>query len=143
MVSGERGYSNWELSADQPTARAANWWPAAVCRQAGRVEGLGLQPPASPRRHPATSINRRISIVVMTREAEERMLARYCASCTRGGADLGKHPTLTPRPTPVAEPKAVNEVRDAAPIPGEVTKTPTAWRLTCPPRLPVSFLSNT
>ncbi|MDO9437949.1 flagellar motor protein MotB [Hydrogenophaga sp.] len=72
--NGDRGYSNWELSADRANASrrelVAGGLPDNKLR---RVEGL-----ASSRllkvEQPTDPINRRISIVVMTQEAEERML---------------------------------------------------------------------
>ena len=72
--SGDRGYSNWELSADRANASrrelVAGGLPDDKLR---RVEGLAASVPLLPDR-PLDPSNRRISIVIMTREAEERML---------------------------------------------------------------------
>ena len=72
--SGDRGYSNWELSSDRANASrrelVAGGLPDA---RLARVEGLAssrLLEPASPN----GPINRRISILVLTREAELRLL---------------------------------------------------------------------
>ncbi len=98
--SGERGYSNWELSADRANASrrelVAGGLPDDKLR---RVEGLAssrlLRQDA-----PTDPINRRISIVVMTREAEERMLPGAAAplpvSALQNPAGMTKTPTQPP-----------------------------------------------
>lgn len=71
--SGERAYSNWELSADRANASrremaAAGLPEGKLARVVGMADKQLLYPdqPYDPR-------NRRISILVLTREAEERM----------------------------------------------------------------------
>lgn len=71
--SGERTYSNWELSADRANATrrelvAAGLPEGKLARVVGMADKQLLFPdnPYDPR-------NRRISILVLTREAEERM----------------------------------------------------------------------
>ena len=71
--SGERAYSNWELSADRANASrrelvAAGLPEGKLARVVGMADRQLLVPdnPSDPR-------NRRISILVLTREAEERM----------------------------------------------------------------------
>ncbi|MCX7814760.1 MAG: flagellar motor protein MotB [Tepidimonas ignava] len=71
--SGERAYSNWELSADRANATrrelvAAGLPEGKLARVVGMADKQLLFPdnPYDPR-------NRRISILVLTREAEERM----------------------------------------------------------------------
>ena len=71
--SGERAYSNWELSADRANASrrelvAAGLPEGKLARVVGMADKQLLFPdnPFDPR-------NRRISILVLTREAEERM----------------------------------------------------------------------
>ncbi len=102
--SGERGYSNWELSADRANASRrelmAGGLPDDKLR---RVEGLASSRLLRPET-PTDPINRRISIVVMTREAEERMLQ-------------GTAPATPAVPAPTAT--------TALQIPDELTKTPT------------------
>ena len=71
--SGERGYSNWELSADRANASRRELLAAGLPdERLGRVMGLAssnlLEEDA-----PFGAINRRISILVMTREAEARL----------------------------------------------------------------------
>lgn len=72
--NGARGYSNWELSADRANATrrelvAAGLPDEKVARIMGMASSvlLDAQNPRSP-------ANRRISITVLTREAEERLL---------------------------------------------------------------------
>ena len=69
-----RGYSNWELSADRANASrrelAASGMPED---KMVRVVGMGSSLPFDPS-DPLAPSNRRISILVMTREAEERIL---------------------------------------------------------------------
>jgi chemotaxis protein MotB len=72
--SGERGYSNWELSADRANASRRVLVDAGMPDdKLARVVGLGSSILLDPD-NPLSPINRRISIIVMTREAEERLL---------------------------------------------------------------------
>jgi chemotaxis protein MotB len=69
-----RGYSNWELSADRANATrrelaAAGMPEDKLARVVGMASSLLLEP-----QDPLSSSNRRISILVMTKEAEERLL---------------------------------------------------------------------
>jgi len=69
----ERGYSNWELSADRANASRREMLVGGLPEdQVLRVQGLASANPFD-RRDPAAPANRRISIVVMTREAEEAL----------------------------------------------------------------------
>jgi chemotaxis protein MotB len=68
-----RGYSNWELSADRANASRRELVAGGLPDdQVLRVQGLGASTPFD-RKDPAAPSNRRISIVVMTRDAEERV----------------------------------------------------------------------
>jgi chemotaxis protein MotB len=70
---GERGYSNWELSADRANASRRELLAGTLPEdQVLRVQGLAASNPFD-RRDPSAPANRRISIIVMTREAEERV----------------------------------------------------------------------
>jgi chemotaxis protein MotB len=72
-AGAERGYSNWELSADRANASRRELLAGGLPdEQVLRVQGLASANPFD-RRDPAAPTNRRISIVVMTREAEERV----------------------------------------------------------------------
>jgi chemotaxis protein MotB len=70
-ASGERGYSNWELSADR--ANASRRELVAGGLEEGkilRVVGLGSAVPFD-RDNPNSPVNRRISIIVMNKKAED------------------------------------------------------------------------
>ncbi len=69
-----RGYSNWELSSDRANASrrelaAAGMPEEKLARVVGKASSLLLDPD-----NPLSPSNRRISILVMTKEAEERLL---------------------------------------------------------------------
>jgi len=72
--SGERGYSNWELSSDRANASrrelvAAGMPDDKLARVTGMASSSLLEPD-----QPFAPVNRRISILVMTKDAEERLL---------------------------------------------------------------------
>jgi chemotaxis protein MotB len=71
---GDRGYSNWELSADRANASrrelSAGGLPEA---RTLRVQGLAASKLLDPKQ-PESPINRRISIIVMNRDAEDAVL---------------------------------------------------------------------
>lgn len=72
--AGARGYSNWELSADRANASrreivAAGMPDDKIARVMGLASSVLLD-----QENPRSPTNRRISITVMTREAEERLL---------------------------------------------------------------------
>lgn len=69
--SGERGYSNWELSADRANASRRELIAAGV-DEGKIVRVVGLSSAAlMDRSDPFNPINRRISIIVMNKKAEE------------------------------------------------------------------------
>jgi chemotaxis protein MotB len=73
FAAGDRAYSNWELSADRANASRRELLVGGLPEdQVLRVQGLAASHPFD-RRDPLAPTNRRISIVVMTREAEERV----------------------------------------------------------------------
>ena len=70
--SGERGYSNWELSADRANASRREL-VAGGLREGQVVRVLGLASSSLlDKDNPLNPINRRISIIVMNKDAEER-----------------------------------------------------------------------
>ncbi|GAB4398284.1 MAG: flagellar motor protein MotB [Rhodoferax sp.] len=72
--SGVRGYSNWELSADRANATRRELVAAGLPdEKVARVMGLASSVLFDPE-NPRSPVNRRISITVLTREAEERLL---------------------------------------------------------------------
>ena len=120
--SGERGYSNWELSVDRANASrrelVAGGLPDNKLR---RVEGLASSRLLYPDR-PFDPANRRISIVVMTKEAEDRMLPSAAMPAPAATPDA----TGTPGAAAPA-PAATNPQGTAAPAlqnRPEVTKAP-------------------
>ena len=71
--STERGYSNWELSADRANASRRELVIGGLQEDhVLRVQGLAASNPYD-RKDPLAPTNRRISIIVMTREAEDRL----------------------------------------------------------------------
>ncbi len=74
--SGERGYSNWELSADRANASRRELVAGGMAEsKVLRVVGVAATLPLDAA-HPGAPINRRISILVMNRDAEDRMQGR-------------------------------------------------------------------
>ncbi|MCA3132010.1 MAG: flagellar motor protein MotB [Betaproteobacteria bacterium] len=68
---GERGYSNWELSADRSNAARRELLAGGMAEERiARVIGLGSAVLLDSN-DPLNPINRRVSIIVMNREAEE------------------------------------------------------------------------
>jgi len=72
--SGARGYSNWELSADRANASrrelvAVGLPDEKIARVMGLASNILLDA-----QNPRGAVNRRISITVLTREAEDRLL---------------------------------------------------------------------
>jgi chemotaxis protein MotB len=117
---GERGYSNWELSSDRANASRRELLAGGLPdSQVLRVQGLAssvLHVPADPR----APANRRISVLVMNREAEERAL--------RGG--------LMPPEPPAAE-AAVPDIRPQI-VPPMGAAPPAAAPTTTPAALPTT-----
>jgi len=89
---GAGGYSNWELSADRANASRRELVAAGMPEdKLVRVTGLAASVLLEPDQ-PLAPINRRISIMVLTREAEERLLG------------FGRQPVLSMEPQAPAEP---------------------------------------
>lgn len=74
FAAGERGYSNWELSSDRANASRRELVAGGMPDDhVLRVQGLASSQLFEPQT-PASPANRRISIIVMNREAEDRIL---------------------------------------------------------------------
>jgi len=72
FVGGEAGYSNWELSADRANASRRELIAGGLKgERVLRVQGLAASM-LFDAQNPESPLNRRISIIVMNREAEER-----------------------------------------------------------------------
>ena len=100
FVGGERGYSNWELSADRANASRRELLAGGLPdERVLRVQGLAASQ-LLKREQPDDAVNRRISIVVMTREAEDAMFKSQPA------ADAAEaEPSIRPeRPTVISSP---------------------------------------
>ena len=70
---GDRGYSNWELSSDRANASRRELIAGGLADdRILRVQGLASSQPFDEK-DPLAPTNRRISIIVMNREAEDRM----------------------------------------------------------------------
>ncbi|GGH57251.1 chemotaxis protein MotB [Comamonas phosphati] len=99
--NGDRGYSNWELSADRANASRRELVGAGMpLSQLARVVGLADSDLLLPQ-EPRAPQNRRIAITVLTKEAEKRLLGfghteKAAASDVIGIAD--------PRPLQPAKP---------------------------------------
>ena len=129
--SGDRGYSNWELSSDRANASRRELVAGGLPDdKLVRVEGL-----ASSRlldaQQPDAPVNRRISILVLTREAEQRLLPGSVPELSGlpGLEPPGARPSTGAADT--AQPVAGASVSEAAPQrvrqlqkSRELTKTP-------------------
>jgi chemotaxis protein MotB len=73
---GERGYSNWELSSDRANASRRELIAGGLPQdRVLRVQGLASSAPFD-RDDPLGPVNRRISIIVMNRDAEDRFFGK-------------------------------------------------------------------
>ncbi len=74
FVGGDRGYSNWELSSDRANASRRELVGGGLPEDRMLlVQGLASSTPFEAK-DPQSPANRRISIIVMNREAEDRLL---------------------------------------------------------------------
>jgi chemotaxis protein MotB len=72
--NAQRGYSNWELSADRANASRRELLSGGLSEERiFRVIGLAASVPINTE-DPAAPTNRRISIIVMNKEAENRLM---------------------------------------------------------------------
>jgi chemotaxis protein MotB len=74
FAGGERGYSNWELSSDRANASRRELLAGGLPEDRMLlVQGLASSSLFAPA-EPQSPVNRRISIIVMNRDAEDRLL---------------------------------------------------------------------
>ncbi len=86
--SGDRGYSNWELSADRANASRRELVVGGLPdSKMLRVEGLASSRPMTPE-DPGAPTNRRISILILTKEAERRVLSGGAPEPALDGGDM-------------------------------------------------------
>jgi chemotaxis protein MotB len=94
--SGDRGYSNWELSSDRANASRRELITAGVPdAKLLRVLGMASSSPLLPNA-PLDPINRRISIIVMTKEAEDRLSKTFEAELPQAPAAPNPGATAAP-----------------------------------------------
>ncbi len=87
--SGERGYSNWELSADRANASRRELVAGGMIEsKVVRVVGLGSTVMYDAE-NPRSPMNRRISIVVLNHDAEERVFSGTEVDTSEGTAAVG------------------------------------------------------
>ena len=105
---GALGYTNWELSADRANASRRELMAGGLAEaRVLRVQGLAASVPFE-KDDPAAPINRRISIIVMNRDAEDRFF-RVDSPEQGAGPPAGSAPGV-PEP-PGAAPKALPPAR--------------------------------
>jgi chemotaxis protein MotB len=86
---GERGYSNWELSADRANASRRELMAGGLDEsKIARVIGLASSVMFDPK-DPLNPINRRISIIVMNKRAEEEAKRALSVNIEKG-SDLAE-----------------------------------------------------
>ena len=111
---GERSYSNWELSADRANASRRELILGGLPdEQVLRVQGLAASAPYD-RKDPGSPANRRISITVMNREAEERVF-RSTVESPQSGSEPEAEASIAP---------ALGQV--VVPVPARSSPTPAA-----------------
>ena len=94
---GQRGYSNWELSADRANASRRELIAGGLPEdRVLRVQGLASSTPFD-KGDPLAPTNRRISIIVMNREAEDRVFRTRVEG-------LGAEAQDAPTPTLISSP---------------------------------------
>jgi chemotaxis protein MotB len=101
-ANGDKGYSNWELSADR--ANASRRELVAGGMQEGkvfRVVGLSSAIPLDPV-DPLNPINRRISIIVMNKAAEDAAAKDGNTLSVSGKSDVGQQLGAVPASAPGA-----------------------------------------
>jgi len=108
---GGAGYSNWELSADRANASRRELVAGGLTEERVlRVQGLASSQPFH-RDDPLDPQNRRISIIVMNRDAEDRFYRPTADALdpsvpTTGGAAAGEPPVRPEKPALVSSPAA-------------------------------------
>lgn len=114
--AGDHDYSNWELSADRGNAaRRALIAGGLEDGKIARVVGLAAAVPFD-KLHPGDPINRRISIIVMTSQAEKAALSQETAENSPGAGGLP--PATAPVPAPPTDHKTA--AATLPPIPASI-----------------------
>ncbi len=88
FANGERGYGNWELSADRANASRRELVQGGM-QDAKVLRVVGLSSAVPMNKNDAHDpINRRISIVVMNKRAEQAITGEHASLDVHGGQDL-------------------------------------------------------
>lgn len=99
FAGGELGYSNWELSADRANASRRELVAAGITEgKIVRVAGLASSVPFVVE-DPLSPLNRRISVIVMNKETEDRMYNRLHQT-QAGSGDEMSHALSLPQLNP-------------------------------------------
>jgi len=103
---GDRGYSNWELSSDRANASRRELIAGGLADdRVLRVQGLASSQPFDDK-DPLAPTNRRISIIVMNREAEDRMFRTDPDKVAPDGADSSASSATNSTAAPAADSSA-------------------------------------
>jgi chemotaxis protein MotB len=132
-ITGDKSYSNWELSADRANASRRELIAGGMeTRKIVRVVGLADSSLLDPD-NPMNPLNRRISIIVLNKLAEERM-QRAGGEIEAGDAgdlekSIGAAPAAAPASAEDAAAAAVTAAAaPAAPAPAAADAAPPAGR---------------
>ncbi len=124
---GTRGYTNWELSADRANAARRALLEGGMAEpKIARVVGLASSV-LFDRKNPYNPINRRISIIVMTKSAEATALSTDApdVEAARQAIESGAAALLPPEGAPVADAAAAaTDVAATAPAAAVVPAAP-------------------
>jgi chemotaxis protein MotB len=108
FAGGALGYTNWELSADRANASRRELMAGGLVEsRVLRVQGLAASVPFE-KNDPAAPVNRRISIIVMNRDAEDRFFRADASDSTAAAASA---PTTGPLPGTLVAPKTAGSIR--------------------------------
>ena len=114
---GERGYSNWELSADRANAsRRALVAGGMDESKVLRVVGLSSAVPFN-KDDPLDPVNRRISIIVMNKKAEEAITREGAKVDVANQDEAAQELGLTPGTTPASAAASATLAPASAPAP--------------------------
>ncbi|MEO7337078.1 MAG: flagellar motor protein MotB [Caldimonas sp.] len=107
--SGDRGYSNWELSSDRANASRRELLAGGLPEDRMLlVQGLASSTLLDTK-DPASPTNRRISIIVMNHDAEERVLRGGPSTPVANEEESVPAPATPPAPVPAPHPAAPRE----------------------------------
>ncbi len=104
-AAGEKGYSNWELSADRANASRRELVAGGIGEQKiVRVVGLASSVPFNVQ-DPFDAANRRISVIVLNKKTEERVAREGAGTEVDSGSDVEEELTNIRRPSNEANPE--------------------------------------